>query len=1219
MSGAAGGVTINKEDLKATIRDYRETVLKPLNLDTSYNITGVRRRPEKMVFGDIDIVLSFPQGEKKQLKKDFANHLAQIEKIPTMPHKKNLKYFIHGSIVTTLYPIVGKEDQFIQIDNIIAASEDEGKFTYSMLDLPAQEQGLALGLAKTIFTELDPNQVKQLFKNLNIPEPIETPNEGEEYDFNLNTSELSLRIVPIGKNGGREIWKSSNPSNIKILLKSLDIDIEKDKFETILQKIKGFKNRRSIERLKGMFARNIRVGSAEVGRDKGIAKQQSLDKVAMLEEKYGLLAISLIKPFITEGEDSQSIALIPGAFKPPHKDHLSRINAAAKLVDKAIIIISPLDRIKQNQIPISAKQSLNIWNLYKNKGVLNSNVEFIISPHNSPVKVSWDIVRDNPNNEYLVVYGKGENKRWMGIEDKFPNVKTSDLGLDLNLSSSGLRAALLNNDDISKWLPNGISSKEYQQALNTSSNINEASNNKFTSKSLISNLLEQENNIKAFFGGSFKPPTKGHFLAVKKILENYPEIDTLHIVVGGGLRDNISQDESNSIWEMYKKYLPLDKVEIINSKTSPFKYVKDYIKTNTDHKSYILLGSKADDDQDMDTFLQQKNLFDQYGDHVEVKNIVIKDKISGAKAREASKSSKEQFFQFLPEELTNEEKQTIFNYIQTSIQEGEVKEIKLNNLLTDKIKLKLEFFLKALKKENSKTKQAFSKIIHSSRGEIELSDEDKKEIGDQMKNALKLAGLTAITLVPGGVIAAILIKIFKAEKYITPTSFQKDKIEEKELIKEEGDANTFDYSKHISSLSEFMLDSNLNINPLPEVEFINDDVENANDFFGKTAYYIPQQNKIVLYTLNRHPKDVMRSFAHEMIHHMQNCEDRLGEITTQNTNEDDHLENIEREAYEKGNICFRNWTDTLTESILTESILGDKIICDNCGWSWNIVDGGDDLFICHKCGHDNSPLNEAKPYKHKHGFDDKLGKDPFGISQFAREIAEEVISEGRYDALANKLSSIAFEAFKDIHDRGDKEGSFEFRVDHPDEEHDIPSKDFYFDFEGVVEITDDEYGVDGGANAGFDKDGNEITPLLSVKLKIPKNPDWQEISFDLKDVVRHELEHLTQDGDNLKGGVVSDDPKLKRPSKYMKDDQLIRDLIDADLLSKSQYFKLKKEVDAMLQGLYFKAKKSKRPFSNVIDDYLNIFLDQDTITQEEKEEILKIWRTRASSLSLPKF
>ena len=229
------------------------------------------------------------------------------------------------------------------------------------------------------------------------------------------------------------------------------------------------------------------------------------------------------------------------------------------------------------------------------------------------------------------------------------------------------------------------------------------------------------------------------------------------------------------------------------------------------------------------------------------------------------------------------------------------------------------------------------------------------------------------------------------------------------------------------------------------------------------------------------------------------------------------------------------------------------------------------------------------------------------------------LNEGRYDTLANKLSSIAFKAFKDIHDRGDKEGSFKFRVDHPDDEHDIPSEEFYFDFEGVVEITDDEYNVDGGANAGFDTKGNEVTPLLSVEFKIPKNPDWQEVSFNIKDVVRHELEHLTQDGENEKGGAWHEDPKLRRPSKYMEDDQLIRNLIDAKLLPKSQYFKLEKEIDAMLQGLYFKAKKSKRPFKDVINTYLNIFLDQETITQEEKNDILKIWRNRAKSLSLPLF
>ena len=87
----------------------------------------------------------------------------------------------------------------------------------------------------------------------------------------------------------------------------------------------------------------------------------------------------------------------------------------------------------------------------------------------------------------------------------------------------------------------------------------------------------------------------------------------------------------------------------------------------------------------------------------------------------------------------------------------------------------------------------------------------------------------------------------------------------------------------------------------------------------------------------------------------------------------------------------------------------------------------------------------------------------------------------------------------------------------------------------------------------------------------------------------------------------------------MGGDQLVRNSIDAGMLSKSQYFKLEKEVDAMLQGLYFKAKKSKQPFKDVINNYLNIFVDQEIITQEEKEDVLNIWRSRGKALSLPVF
>ena len=342
----------------------------------------------------------------------------------------------------------------------------------------------------------------------------------------------------------------------------------------------------------------------------------------------------------------------------------------------------------------------------------------------------------------------------------------------------------------------------------------------------------------------------------------------------------------------------------------------------------------------------------------------------------------------------------------------------------------------------------------------------------------------------------------------------------------------------------------MNIEPLPNLEFVDGDIQNARDFFGKTAYYDPNTQTIVLYTEGRHPKDIARSYTHEMIHHIQNLEGRLGNITTTNTQEDDDLNKIEAEANLKGTMTFRNWTDSLEE---------------------------------------------------KQGFDPKLGKDPFGLNQFAREIAEEVINEGRYDKFVNQISKIVFESFKDIHDRGDKRGEFEFSIG-PDDE-DIFSDQFEFDLAGVVEITDDEYVVDGGANAGFDNKGEEITPLLSVKFKIPKNPNWQEISFDIKDVVRHELEHLTQDGLN----VV--------PGKQMGDDELLRQMIDMDLLPKADYFKLAKEIDAMLQGLYFKAKKSKQSFGSVINDYL----DKVGLDNDEKESVLKIWRSRRKALSLPLF
>ncbi len=257
-----------------------------------------------------------------------------------------------------------------------------------------------------------------------------------------------------------------------------------------------------------------------------------------------------------------------------------------------------------------------------------------------------------------------------------------------------------------------------------------------------------------------------------------------------------------------------------------------------------------------------------------------------------------------------------------------------------------------------------------------------------------------------------------------------------------------------------------------------------------------------------------------------------------------------------------------------------------------------------------SPLNEKKLTKaelqKREEIAKSIEKDQPNIDMskkmaIATDIAKRV-AEGRYDKLVTTLSKIALDVMKKFHDSNSKTSESLFIVGNEEEGVDVISNDLEFEFSITTQMSDDDsYVVDGGANVGFDEDNDEITPLLSLDFTLPNNPDWQEISFDIKDVIRHEIEHLTQDGENVKSG------------KYMEDDQFLRTMIDSDLLSKADYFKLEKEIDAMLQGLYFKAKKSKRPFIEVIDDYF----DKLPITKEDRESILKLWIPRAKQLSLP--
>jgi len=164
---------------------------------------------------------------------------------------------------------------------------------------------------------------------------------------------------------------------------------------------------------------------------------------------------------ILEAEDQTTIALFPGAFKPPHKGHFDVVEKLLKAADQVVVLVSPKTREG-----VTADESIAVWNLYKPK--FNGSVEVRVAAGDSPVSEVYDVVKNNPDTNFLVAFGKGEMDRYKSIE-KYPNVKVFDAGAIEGVSATNLRMALAqkNEDEIAKYLPDGISVDQFLQALNT--------------------------------------------------------------------------------------------------------------------------------------------------------------------------------------------------------------------------------------------------------------------------------------------------------------------------------------------------------------------------------------------------------------------------------------------------------------------------------------------------------------------------------------------------------------------------------------------------------------------------------------------------------------------------------------------------------------------------------------------------------------------------------
>ena len=124
-----------------------------------------------------------------------------------------------------------------------------------------------------------------------------------------------------------------------------------------------------------------------------------------------------------------------------------------------------------------------------------------------------------------------------------------------------------------------------------------------------------------------------------------------------------------------------------------------------------------------------------------------------------------------------------------------------------------------------------------------------------------------------------------------------------------------DVNKYLESFIPFAK-KRLGYDKDPIIKF-SSDPENGKLTLGKTAYYEPAKMTVTVFTDNRHPKDIMRSLSHELVHHAQNCDGQfdlnhgMGEGYAQN---DEHLRKMEEDAYLRGNMCFRDWEDNFKQN-----------------------------------------------------------------------------------------------------------------------------------------------------------------------------------------------------------------------------------------------------------------------------------------------------------------
>ena len=702
------------------------------------------------------------------------------------------------------------------------------------------------------------------------------------------------------------------------------------------------------------------------------------------------LVQELIKDLLPEQEYKKTVAVYGGGFKPPTKGHFEVVKQAIEEnpdIDEFIINIGGKERDG-----VTPEEAIQIWDIYKQYLPVSANINIQYS-NTPPIKATYDYAKNNPDEEVLFILGarEGNEDDFKDISDrtksldKYPNLNLRTIVTQGGVSGTAARqAGKINPEKLRRYLPDELKDEEVEQVYQ-----------------MISDKLDEGRKKK-------KDPKKGTGKKPKGSSRRlYTDEDPKDTV---GVKFSTRQDIVNTLnKKSFKAKSHARQSQIINlihqrvraalartkdpKKKAKLKSGFEYIKKRKEaskKKTQRLNKKKVTEKKGFgkSSGYRYRSIYKKDGKFYFMQDNPfspgIRQEFGPYKTKEAAKRKMQSFppgtsYRDLTEEELNEKLcKRGKNYIAKRKREGE----KHNPFLAGRA---VKVCKGQIRGSDGKKKKDFRPKKGKTRSAQGRKPDIVKEIGIELSN---YSG----QVLPGDVLRAPKgfplggkklesskqLKVIKNSregvnryklsledsngKRYTVRNFQMDGEykgkkypkwgmvrRSKKNLNEEIDSSKFNFKPYIASLTKYFLDNEMALNPLPKIELIHNDVNNGMDVFGKTAYYIPDTNDIVLFTYGRHPKDILRSYAHELVHVHQKNENRLESYGTTNVNQDDHLEQIEREAYETGNILFRSWTDSLNDRILTEG--------------------------------------KDKKYKHKFGFDPKLGKDPFGLNAYARELA----------------------------------------------------------------------------------------------------------------------------------------------------------------------------------------------------------------------------------------